>query len=250
MASGRAIAAFITISLVFFPCGRVSQGRAARPVDLQLVLAIDVSTSVDAHEFQLQKQGIYQAFLDPDVIRAIHQAGNLGIAVSVIQWSGSDAQYTAVDWTYVRDRKTSEILSERIRNMPRYMAGLTDIAGAIRFCASRILDSPFLGTRRVIDVSGDGSSDPERSQAARDRAVSIGITINGLVIYSTDPDLGELANVDLREHYAKHVIGGSGAFLMKANDYQDYPRAIRRKLIREIAGAFSAGLPAPRGHKG
>lgn len=237
-----ALPAFVAVFLATFASGRVSEGRAAQPVDLQLVLAIDVSTSVDPHEFQLQKQGIYQAFLHPDVIRAIRQAGNLGIAVSVVQWSGKNEQVLAVDWAYVRDAKTAAVLADKIRAMPRYAAGLTYIAGAIRYSADRIMDSPFEGTRRVIDVSGDGSSDAKSSQAARDRAVALGMTINGLVIYAIDFDLGELANVDLRDHYAKYVIGGPGAFLMKANDYEDYRIAIRRKLIREITGAFSAGL--------
>lgn len=218
------------------------QSRAAELVDLQLVLAVDVSASVDPKEFQLQKRGIYEAFLHPDVIRAIRQAGNLGVAVTVVQWSGPGEQATAVDWALVRDRKSAAALSDKVRAMPRYAAGMTYIAGAIRFSAARIEDSPFEGTRRVIDVSGDGPSDAGSSRVQRDRAVALGITINGLVIYSTNLGLGELANKDLHDHYAKYVIGGPGAFLMKANDYEDYRIAIRRKLIREITGVFAAGL--------
>lgn len=237
-----ALAGLFSLILVTALFHQYLQSRAAELVDLQLVLAVDGSASVDPEEFQLQKRGIYEAFLHPDVIRAIRQAGNLGIAVSVVQWSGPRQQVTAVDWALVRDEKSAAGLSDRVRAMPRYAAGMTYIAGAIRFSAARIEDSPFEGSRRVIDVSGDGPGDAGSSRAERDRAVARGITINGLVIYAIDSDRGKLANEELHDHYAKYVIGGPGAFLMKANDYEDYRTAIRRKLVREITGAFSASL--------
>jgi hypothetical protein len=211
-----------------------------QPVDLELVLAVDTSTSVDALEFQLQTQGLAEAFLQPDVVAAIRNAGTQGVAIALVQWAGKAAQAKVVDWHVVRDGNSAAELAAKIASTPRAIKGLTDIAGAIRFSVNAIETNRYLGTRRVIDVSGDGSSDAASSEAARDAANMLGITVNGLVIHNVDYSLGELANIDLRQHYANHVIGGPGAFMMSANDYDDFRIAIRAKLVREITGPVSA----------
>lgn len=215
---------------------RPAIGWAQQPVDLQLVLAIDTSTSVDNAEFALQRQGLAAAFRYPDVIHAIVGLGESGMAVTLVQWAGVGAQMTSIDWMFVNGQATAAALSRRIGTSTRQTRGFTDIAGAIRFSAGLFRSSPFSGRRLVIDVSGDGTSSAENPAAARDRAVASGITINGLVIYNQEYDLGELASIDLRQHFANHVIGGPGAFLMVADDFDDFARAIRKKLVREITG--------------
>ncbi|MEM9473159.1 MAG: DUF1194 domain-containing protein, partial [Pseudomonadota bacterium] len=168
--------------------------QSLQPVDLELVLAVDTSTSVDAREFALQSQGLAEAFLHPDVVAAIRFAGTQGVAVTLVQWAGEARQATAVDWHLVRDGRTAADLSAKIAASPRAIRGLTDIAGAIGYSVNAIEANDYLGARRVIDISGDGSSDARRSEAARDAAMARGITINGLVIHNKDIDLGELAN--------------------------------------------------------
>jgi len=219
-----------------------ADAQALQPVDLELVLAVDTSTSVDAQEFVLQSRGLAEAFLHPDVVAAIRFAGTQGVAISLVHWAGEARQAIAVDWHVVRDGRTAAELSEKISASSRTINGLTDIAGAIHFSVDAIEANDFLGGRRVIDISGDGSSDARRSEAARNAANARGITINGLAIHNRDIDLGELANIDLREHYANHVIGGPGSFMMTAKNFEDFRIAIRAKLVREITGPVSARL--------
>ena len=219
-----------------------ADAQTLQPVDLELVLAVDTSTSVDLQEFALQSQGLAEAFLHPDVVAAIRFAGTQGVAVTLVQWAGEARQAVAVDWHVVRDGRTAAELSAKISASPRAIRGLTDIAGAIGFAVDSIGANKYLGARRVIDISGDGSCDARRSEAARDAANAIGITINGLVIHNKDIDLGELANIDLREHYANHVIGGPGSFMMTAKNFDDFRIAIRAKLVREITGPVSAAV--------
>lgn len=231
----------IVIGLVAAPAfpGPVSGQDAARDivaVDLELVLAIDASASVDWKEFWLQRDGLAAAFRHENVIGAIEAAGDHGIAVTLVQWSGTGRQSTVVGWTHIRDRRTSEAFSDRIALTGRALTGMTDIGGAIDFSSSRLAANRFHGRRQVIDVSGDGSDRPDETRQARDRAVARGITINGLVIYSEDIDLAELADIELHAHYEQNVIGGHGAFLMSADGFSDFAVAIRRKLVREILG--------------
>ena len=225
---------------IFAFCVSPVEAGAEIPADLELVLAIDTSTSVDAQEFALQKQGLYEAFLHPEVVRAIQSAGEYGVAVSVVQWAGSYQQQTVVDWMLLRDEASAAAFAARIGAAPRAFSGLTDIAGVIRYSTASIESNAYAGKRRAIDISGDGTSDIARCEEERDLAVSRGVTINGLVIYSDDHDLGALAVLNLRDHYAFHVIGGPGAFLMSAENFEDFRTAIRRKLLREIIGVFAA----------
>ena len=216
--------------------------QSSQPVDLELVLAIDASTSVDTEEFTLQRQGLSEAFRHPDVVSAVRAAGDLGIAVTLVQWSGVGRQHTSVDWTLVTDLDSAARLSAEIQAAPRSIQGMTDIGDALNYSVVSLENNFYQGRRQVIDVSGDGSGNADAARAARDRAVVRGITVNGLVIDNEDIDLGELAKLDVRAHYANHVIGGFGAFLMNATDFVDFKVAIRRKLIREITGPAIAAL--------
>jgi Protein of unknown function (DUF1194) len=215
-------------------------GRADIGVDLELVLAIDSSGSVDFREFELQARGIARAFGDPEVIEAIEGAAPNGIAVSVIQWSGRRQHLVTIDWTRITDAASARALAARVDAMGRVLIGETAIADALRFASEQLAYGPFQGTRQIIDVSGDGPTnaggDPD---PLRDAAALAGITINGLAI------LNEVPRLD--RYYAEHVIGGPDAFIMAAKGYDDFAHAIRLKLLREIRGAplAEAGPPAP-----
>ncbi len=203
---------------------------------MELVLALDTSTSVDREEFDLQRLGLAAAFRHPQVQQAILALGPGGMAIAVTQWAGKDSAAFGMPWAHVRSATDIEAVAAVLETMPRQMEGRTDIATAIRFATAAILGNAYVGSRRTIDVSGDGSSDIADPGAARDVALALGITINGLVIHTTEYDLGELADIELYQHYLRRVIGGSGAFVMEARDYADFAEAIRRKLLREING--------------
>jgi hypothetical protein len=224
--------AMLALALVAPPAGVSAQGVSARTndVDLQLVLAVDSSGSVNFREFDLQAVGIARALRDPEVIEAIERWTPKGVAVSVVHWSGRRQQAVAVAWTRVGDRASAQALATRIEAMGRSMLGETAIGDVLRFAIDHLERGPFRGGRRIVDVSGDGRSNAGIAPGPiRDAAAAAGITINGLAILNDD------LTVDL--YYADQVIGGPDAFVMTAQDYHDFTRAMRLKLLREIRGA-------------
>lgn len=222
---------------------------SATPVALELVLAVDTSTSVDDREFKLQRDGLAAAFSHPDLLAVIEGMGDVGIAVTVVEWAGTGRQETIVDWSLLNSQQSSLAFAQQISRAPRVIAGMTDIGSVIRFSVAQLETNAFVGNRRVIDVSGDGSSSIDSSERERDRAIAKGITINGLVIFNEEYDLGSLAEVDLIQHYSNKVIGGNGAFLMVAESFVDFRNAIRKKLIREILGTGMTRLQTPENRK-
>jgi hypothetical protein len=224
------------IGLIVPNVNYVMTADAQTSVELELVLAVDASTSIDFDEYELQRQGLSQAFRHPSVLAAIEGLGQEGLAVSVVQWSGADQQVTSVDWALVNSRASALVFADRIAVMPRRLRGFTDIAGAISYSASALESNGYTGRRMAIDVSGDGTSDRQNPATARDAAVLKGITINGLIIHSIEYDLGELARIDLIAHYRDHVIGGPGAFMLEAENFTSFGVSMREKLRREISG--------------
>lgn len=210
-----------------------------RTVDLELVLAVDASSSVSAEEFDLQMHGLAQAFRDPRVIAAIRASGDLGLAVALIQWSDNRKQHLAVDWMPVFDEASALAFSDEVMGTPRFLVGGgTAIGGALEFAMRQIEGNGYAGRRKVIDVSGDGRTNQgSQPSDVRDRAVARGITINGLAILNEDPTVDS--------YYFANVIGGTGAFVMTANDYEAYGLAILAKLIKEISGVPVAAHPPP-----
>ena len=211
---------------------------AQQQVDLELVLAVDASSSVASWEFDLQMKGIAAAFRDPDVQGAIRAAGDLGIAVSMVQWSDRDRQVMVVDWTLLRDAEDAEAFAEKVDMAERVVPnGSTAIGNALEF-SGRMLDiNAYDGIRKVIDVSGDGRNNQGTHVfQVRDALIDQGVTVNGLAILNED--------LGVDHFYLNHVIGGTGAFLITATDFADFARAIRQKLIREISGPAIAESPA------
>lgn len=209
----------------------------AEPVELELVLAVDASSSVNRGEFDLQMQGIAEAFRSPAVVSAIQAVGGNGIAVSLLQWSGTDKQRRAVAWTRVFDADSAATFGDAVAVAPRYvLTGGTAIGQALDTALADFEGNGFEGRRRTIDISGDGRANVGlRPEIVGQRAAAAGVTINGLAILNEEPSLDR--------YYLDHVIAGTGAFLMTATNYDDFETAIRRKLVQEIAGAPVAGLP-------
>ncbi len=207
-------------------------------VDLELILAIDTSSSVSSQEFDLQMRGMSQAFRNEAVIGAIRAAGDRGIAVAMVQWSDARKQLVAIDWYEVNDRESAERFAEEIDNTPRFLfGGGTALGGAITFAARQFEKNAYAGRRKVIDVSGDGRTNQgTRPERVRDKVVDSGVTINGLAILNEDPTIDS--------YYRYNVIGGTGAFVITATDYEDFSAAMLEKLIKEISGVPIVELPS------
>lgn len=211
----------------------------AGPVDLELVLAVDASSSVDMKEFNLQMRGLAEAFRHPAVINAIRSVGDRGIVVCLVQWADTHKYRVAIDWMAVFDQASADKLAQEMMLVPRFIAGGgTDIRGAMRYALRQFDENLFEGLRKVIDISGDGRANVgEHPKDLRNRAVAQGVTVNGLVIVDEDPLV--------HSYYRDNVIGGTGAFLMTADSYEDFAAAIVKKLVREIAGTPLATRALP-----
>jgi hypothetical protein len=221
---------------------RTGTARAeADPVDVLLVLAVDVSRSVDEDEARLQREGYRAAVVDPRVVEAI-RGGMMGsIALAYVEWAGIEYQRTVLPWMRIASQQDAEDWATALEQAPRASLSWTSISGGIEFSRRLFIESPFEGVRRVIDVSGDGvnNSGPPVEQM-RDRAVAEGITINGLPIMNDRPTFGRMPPIPLDQYFAEQVIGGPGAFVIAAEDFSAFGNAVRRKLIREIAGLGSS----------
>jgi hypothetical protein len=212
----------------------------AEPVDLLLVLAADVSRSVDHQKFLLQREGYAAAISDPQVLDAIRSGVHGKIALIFVEWSGVGAQKVITDWTAIDGPAAARRFGDQLVEAPRAFADRTSISGGIEFSAAQFKRSRFQSTRRTIDISGDGTNNAGRDvRLARDEAVKEGITINGLVILSerqvpwnpehTNPPGG------LEKYYRDHVAGGPGSFVVAAEGFASFGRAIVKKMIAEIA---------------
>ena len=202
--------------------------------DLNLVLAIDCSYSVNKAEFDLQVQGIAAALTSKEVIDAIEGGEHGRIGLSVYQWSGPQNQVVVMPWMIVSNEQEARAFAARLLAEPRQTAeGVTAIGSAISFAVDHLNAAPFSTERKVIDMQADGASTWSRGlpiRVGRDLAVAQGIVINGL------PILNEVSY--LHYYFENHVIGGEGAFIEIAKDYKSFAKAIKRKLLREIQGQF------------
>lgn len=238
------IAAISLISAGLWLASPLPQGMAQgndtlEAVDLELVLAVDTSSSVDPGEFDLQMRGLAAAFRTPQVQAALQATGDLGVVVALIQWSEARSQYLAVDWTRLNSPESAEAFAQAIDDSPRYLVGGgTAISGAIDYSLDILEGNQYAGTRRVIDISGDGRANQGSPPGdSRDIAVAQGITINGLVILNEEPKLDV--------YYYREVIGGTAAFVLTANNFEAYAEAIIDKLVKEISGVPIVELEQP-----
>ncbi len=213
-------------------------------VDLQLVLAADVSGSVDGEKFKLQREGYAAAIADPRVVRAMTSGSRRRIALCFVEWADDYEQSVIVDWALIESGDDARNFAHHVRIAPRVHSGRTSIGAGIDHALAQLDRAPYRSQRRVIDVSGDGTSNAERSVTkARDEAVAQGVTINGLAILSekaiptnprhTHPPGG------LAAYYQANVIGGPSAFVVEATSHEDFSRSLIGKLIKEIAEAGS-----------
>lgn len=199
-------------------------------VDVALVLAIDVSGSVNDERYQLQRDGYARAFASDAVANAVRAGADQVIAVTLVEWSGSDHQSQVVGWSLIRDRGSALAFSGRVAKVERVYSDWTSLSGAIDYSAALLAKSGFAALRRVIDISGDGVNNAGRPVAeARAAALAAGITINGLPILTEYPELDA--------YYRDNVIGGRDAFVVVAKDFSVFSNAILGKLVREIARA-------------
>ena len=217
--------------LVFAGAAAQAQAPAAAPqrVDVALVLAVDASGSVNQTRFDLQKHGYAQAFRNPKVIDAIAEGENHAIAVAMVQWTGPTLHMQVVNWTRISNPASAQALADAIDASTRHLyGGGTSLSGAIDISMLMLAASPFRASRRVIDISGDGSNNAGRpAEAARDDAVKAGVTINGLPISWIEPGLDR--------YYRDSVIGGPGAFVVSIDSYDNFADAIVNKLVTEIS---------------
>ncbi len=217
-----------------------SVAAQSKRADLNLVIAMDCSWSVDDAEFALQLGGVSAAFSDPEVIAAIK--GNLRgrIAVTITHWSTSGIQKVALPWTVIENEQDAIAVASQTASMRRLTRhGGTSIAGALRSGQQLLLSAPIPADRYIIDVIADGeNNNGDRIESVRDEVVGQGTTVNALAVVNV---------VGYLHHYLRNrVIGGPGAFVEKALDYEDFKRAFRNKLLREIKGERFTRLPAKR----
>jgi hypothetical protein len=235
-----ALAAIVFVVLAFW--GGESRGAG---VDLEVILAADVSRSIDDAEFDLQRKGYAAALTDPRVLTAIRGRSGGAIGVSFIEWSGDEDQQVVVDWSEIRDEEDAGSIAAAIVAAPRSFLGRTSISAAIDFAMAHFGKSKWQASRRIIDISGDGTNNSGRPiTEARDQAIARGVTINGLAIINDKPNLGYSAHTypvgGLPLYYRQNVIGGPNAFLLVVEDFNSFADAMANKLAKEIDVAGSA----------
>jgi hypothetical protein len=209
----------------------------AIPVDVELVLAVDVSYSMDPEEQALQREGYIQALTSKEFLSALREGANGKIAVTYFEWAGANDQKIVVPWRVIDGPESADAFAADIAKAPYRRASRTSISGAIQFGKALFDNSGYRGLRRVIDVSGDGANNAGMLVVqARDAALAAGITINGLPVMLKRANYGYVDAEELDVYYEDCVIGGAGAFVIPIRDRSEFVKATRTKLILEVAG--------------
>ncbi len=208
-----------------------------KEVDLALALAIDISGSIDPDEAKLQREGYVQAFRDPVIKKAILGGSHGRIAVAYYEWSDAWVQRLLIDWTLLDLEAAIDAFTTRLANAPISIARRTSISGAIRYAIPLFGRSPYEAERKVLDISGDGSNnDGGLVTDMRYEALKERIVINGLPIMNDRPNpFGFPSEADLDKYYLHCVTGGPRSFVEVATNFEDFPRAVRKKLLQEVA---------------
>lgn len=221
-----------------FALGLLTASAVAETVDLELVFAADGSGSIDNDELRLQRKGWADALTSADVLNGIKDGPAGAIAVAYMEWGGPSSQVLIVDWHVIRDESSARSFADKLMSAPRGASGYNSISNAIDFSVRLVEQNDHDGTRKVIDVSGDGPNMGGRAiESARADALAKGFTINALAIRrpgSGGP--GGPGGMPLEDYYAQSVIGGPGSFVEIADEVQPFAVAARRKLLTEIAG--------------
>lgn len=216
----------------------IDAGREA--VDVELILAVDASRSIDAEEHEAQMRGYAEAFRDPQVVRSIAGGGVGAIACTLFTWSDATSQDRLVPWTRIDDTASAGRFAAALDAAPRRTGSYTSISGAMEYAMGLYEEGPYEGTRRVLDISGDGMNNSgRRLEPVRTRLVEEGVILNGLAVIDRAPLPGSASA--LEDYYREEVIGGPGAFLVVAEGFEAFGRAVRRKIAREVAGRGATG---------
>lgn len=206
----------------------------ATPVDVELVLAVDVSESMDGQEFAIQRAGYVEALRDPAFVRAARSGPNGRVAVTYFEWAGTVRTASSVPWQVIDSAESAYAFAARLESRPFSAFRGTSISNALSFAVKSLDSNRFDGARRIIDISGDGPNNfgpPVAS--ARDAAVERGVTVNGLPVLIRPSPIFP----DVSRYYAQCVVGGPGSFVLPVRAVSEFATAIRRKLIMEVSGA-------------
>lgn len=261
MTRASLVAAFVAAGLAAFVAGALNSGSAAPPaavvpadfpgspkagsmgVDVELVIAVDISYSMDPEEQVLQREGYIDGLTSPEFLNALRQGMHGRIAVTYVEWAGSPEQRILVPWRLIDGAETARAFADEIARAPYRRAFRTSISGALLFSTPLFDGNGYIGIRRVIDVSGDGTNNQgPLVTLTRDDVLAKGITINGLPIMLKRPNAATLDIENLDVYYEDCVIGGAGAFVIPIHDRSEFRKATRTKLVLEIAGR----TPEPR----
>ena len=211
--------------------------NAASEVDVALILAVDVSYSMDMDELAIQREGYAQAIVSPDFLQALKTGPNGKVAVTYFEWAAANDQKIIIPWRVIDGPESADAVANEIMKTPVRRASRTSISGAIHFAMPLFEDSPYRGLRNVIDISGDGPNNNGLPvTAARDAALAKGIVINGLPIMVKQPSYSTMDITDLDVYYEDCVIGGPGSFVVAIKGREKFKEAIRTKLVLEVAG--------------
>jgi hypothetical protein len=219
------------------PGTRLADKETVASVDVELVLAVDVSYSMDMDELAIQREGYAQAIVSKEFLQALKTGPNGKISVTYFEWAASSDQKIIIPWRVIDGPETADAVANEIMKTPIRRASRTSISGAINFAMPLFDENPHRGLRRVIDISGDGpNNNGAPVTGARDTAVGKGITINGLPIMVKEPSYSTMDIDNLDFYYEDCVIGGPGAFVVTIKDREKFKEAIRTKLVLEVAG--------------
>jgi hypothetical protein len=220
--------------------------KADTPVDLQLVLAVDVSRSIDEVEAELQRRGYIEALTNDRVIDAILSGEHRRIALCYTEWAGTHYQAIVINWTVIDSAGAARRFAEKLSEAPRESQSWTAVGAALAHAGQRFESSGFTSKRRVIDVSGDGrTNDGPPAEIVRDKLVGQGVVINGLPVMMNRTNFGRPPDLTLDKYYEENVIGGPGSFMIVADNFDHFSRAVRTKLVREISDADGLRRSSP-----
>jgi hypothetical protein len=227
-----------------------AQKQAAPSVDIELILAVDVSYSMDMDELAVQREGYAQAIVSREFLQALKSLPNGKISVTYFEWAASSDQKIIIPWRLIDGPETADAVADEIMKTPIRRASRTSISGAINFALPLFDEDPYHGMRRVIDISGDGpNNNGGPVTVARDAALERGIIINGLPIMVKEPSYSTMDIDNLDFYYEDCVIGGPGSFVIAIKDRDKFKEAIRAKLLLEVAGKTPERRVVPTAEK-